>query len=167
MKAATMNKQAELPGGEQSTAAADDAAPARRIGDTPARGQTESFDAEHADLRNFSRTVAEIDWLLVILVLLYHFYKGTPEDNVPAIFAGLTVFTVIIIALHYLRLFPNPTRGLIAVESWIMIAFITWVLYFTGGLGSPLTNLYYLPVIVSALTLGQAATLLQMGLVAA
>ena len=137
---------------------------ARHIGDKANRAD---FDAERADLRNFSRTVAEIDWLLIVVVLLYHFYKGTPEENRLAIFAGLTVFAVITIALHYLKLFPNPKRELLAVETWIMMGFITWVLYLTGGLGSSLTNLYYLPVIVSALTLGQAATLLQIGLVGA
>jgi diguanylate cyclase (GGDEF)-like protein len=79
----------------------------------------------------------------------------------------MVVFSLITVAIHYLKLFPNPTRGLLAAESWMMIAFITWVLYFTGGLKSPLLPLYYLPVIVSALTLGQVATLLQMGLVAA
>ena len=140
------------------------ARPAQRIGEPAGRG---AYDAEHADLRNFFRTVAEINWLLIILVLLYHFFKGTKEDNVPAVFAGMVVFALITIAIHYLKLFPNPTRGLLALESWIMIAFITWVLYFTGGLDSSLVPLYYLPVIVSALTLGQVATLLQMGLVAA
>lgn len=137
---------------------------ARRIGDPDGRG---AYDAEHADLRNFFRTVAEINWLLVILVLLYHFFKGTKEDNVPAVFTGLVVFALITIAIHYLKFFPNPTRGLLALESWMMIAFITWVLYFTGGLDSVLVPLYYLPIIVSALTLGQLATLLQLGLVAA
>ena len=135
-----------------------------RIGEAEGRG---AYDAEHADLRNFFRTVAEINWLLVILVLLYHFFKGTKEDNVPAIFAGMVVFALATIAIHYLKLFPNPTRGLLALESWMMIAFITWILYFTGGLDSSLAPLYYLPVIVSALTLGQVATLLQLGLVAA
>jgi diguanylate cyclase (GGDEF)-like protein len=135
-----------------------------RIGELAGRG---AYDAEHADLRNFFRTVAEIHWLLVILVLLYHFFKGTKEDNVPAIFAGMVVYALATIGIHYLKLFPNPTRGLLAIESWMMIAFITWILYFTGGLDSSLAPLYYLPVIVSALTLGQVATLLQLGLVAA
>jgi diguanylate cyclase (GGDEF)-like protein len=140
------------------------AVPVARASDKPAHA---SFDTEHADLRNFFRTAAEVNWLLIILVLLYHFYKGTPEDNVPAVFAGLVAFALVTVALHYFGIFPNPTRGLLAVESWIMIAFITWVLYFTGGLDNALVNLYYLPVIVSALTLGQMATLLQLGLIAA
>jgi diguanylate cyclase (GGDEF)-like protein len=134
------------------------------IGEAPGRG---AYDAEDSDLRNFFRTVAEINWLLIILVLLYHFFKGAKEDNVPAIFAGTVLFAATTIAIHYLRLFPNPTRGLLALESWLMIAFITWILYFTGGLDSTLVPLYYLPVLVSALTLGQVATLLQLGLIAA
>jgi len=152
-------------GADAQALAAVEGAPlvTRRASDKTGRT---TFDTEHADLRNFFRTAAEVNWLLIILVLLYHFYKGTAEDNVPAVFAGLIVFAFVTIALHYLRLFPNPTRGLLAVESWIMIAFITWVLYFTGGLENALVNLYYLPIVVSALTLGQVATLLQLGLVA-
>lgn len=140
--------------------------------ETPAPRQVDraplpAFDAQYADVRNFFRTVAEINWLLVIIVLLHHFFGGTAEDNVPAILGGVVGFALFTIGVHYLRLFPNPTHGLIAIETWVMIGFITWVLYFTGGLGSALVSLFYLPVIVSALTLGQVATLLQMGLVTA
>src|SRR5687768_3035071 len=48
-----------------------------------------------------------------------------------------------------------------------MIAFITWVLWHTDGLASPLINLYLLPVITSSLTLGKFATLANVGLIAA
>ena len=48
-----------------------------------------------------------------------------------------------------------------------MIAFITWVLWYTDGLASPLLNLYLLPVITSALTLGKLTTLTNVGLIAA
>ena len=41
-----------------------------------------------------------------------------------------------------------------------MVAFITAVLKPTGGADSPLLNLYLLPIIVSALTLGKWVTLL-------
>jgi diguanylate cyclase (GGDEF)-like protein len=41
------------------------------------------------------------------------------------------------------------------------------VLYHTGRLDSPLLNLYLLPIVTSALTLGQMVTLLQVGLIAA
>lgn len=124
-------------------------------------------DLDYAELRDFSRTVAEINWLLVILVLLYHVFQNTADHGAIAIYGGLVVFATAIILLHHANLFPRRGRWLLGVESWLMIAFITWVLYFTGRLDSPLLNLYLLPVVVSALTLGQAVTLLQMALITA
>jgi len=46
-----------------------------------------------------------------------------------------------------------------------MIVFITWVLWFTGGLASPLVNAYLLVVVTSALTLGKTLTLANVALV--
>jgi len=48
-----------------------------------------------------------------------------------------------------------------------MVIFITGVLWFTGKSASPLLNLYLLPIILSALTLGRLVTLLQVAAVAA
>ena len=48
-----------------------------------------------------------------------------------------------------------------------MISFITWVLWFTERLEGPLINLYLLPVITSALTLGKLPTPSNVGLIAA
>ncbi len=48
-----------------------------------------------------------------------------------------------------------------------MIAFVTWVLWFTDGLASPLLNAYLLAVITSALTLGKITTLVNVALIAA
>ncbi|MGA0114688.1 MAG: GGDEF domain-containing protein [Burkholderiales bacterium] len=48
-----------------------------------------------------------------------------------------------------------------------MLLFITWVLWFTGKLASPLVNTYLLVIITSALTLGKIATMLEMTLIAA
>jgi len=42
-----------------------------------------------------------------------------------------------------------------------MIAVITWALWFTGRLQSPLLNAYLLVVITSALTLGKLTTLIE------
>lgn len=125
------------------------------------------LDIESTELRDFSRTVAEIEWLLVILVLLYHVFQDRSEDNTVAIYSGLIVFSAVIIAFHYFNFVRKPGRWSLAVETWIMIVFITWVLYHTGRLDSPLLNLYLLPIVTSALTLGQKATLLQVGLIGA
>src|SRR6202044_2719627 len=45
-------------------------------------------------------------------------------------------------------------------------AFVTAVLWFTNKSSSPLFNLYLLPTILSALTLGRLVTLLQVGVIA-
>ncbi len=124
-------------------------------------------DFDTAEMRDFSRTVAEIEWLLVILVLLFHVFQDNTEDNTVAIYAGLVVFSAVIIGFHYLNFVVKPGHWSLAVETWIMILFITWVLYHTGRLDSPLLNLYLLPIVTSALTLGQIVTLLQVGLIAA
>lgn len=124
-------------------------------------------DLESTELRDFSRTVAEIEWLLVILVLLYHVFQDSSEDNTVAIYSGLIAFSVVIIGFHYFNFISRPGRWSLAVETWVMIVFITWVLYHTGRLDSPLLNLYLLPIVTSALTLGQMITLLQVGLIAA
>jgi diguanylate cyclase (GGDEF)-like protein len=55
----------------------------------------------------------------------------------------------------------------VALETWGMIAFISWVCFFTGGLSSPLLNTFLLPVITSALTLGKLTTLVEVALIAA
>jgi len=124
-------------------------------------------DPDTTELRDFSRTVAEIEWLLVILVLLFHVFQDTGEDNTVAIYAGLIVYSALIIGFHYLNFAVKPGRWSLVVETWIMIVFITWVLYYTGRLDSPLLNLYLLPIVTSALALGQLVTLLQVGLIAA
>ena len=111
--------------------------------------------------------MAEIEWLLVILVLLFHVFQDSTEDNTVAIYAGLIVFSVIIIAFHYFNFIHKPGRWSLAIETWIMMVFITYVLFYTGRLDSPLLNLYLLPIVTSALTLGQLATLLNVGLIAA
>jgi len=124
-------------------------------------------DYDPTELRDFSRTVAEIEWLLVILVLLFHVFQDSGEDNTVAIYAGLVVFSAVIFGFHYLNFVVKPGHWSLAVETWIMILFITWVLYHTGRLDSPLLNLYLLPIVTSALTLGHMVTLLQVGLIAA
>jgi diguanylate cyclase (GGDEF)-like protein len=125
----------------------------------------EALDA--TELRDFSRTVAEIEWLLVILVLLFRIFQDADDDNTVAIYSALIAYSAIILFFHYFNFVRRPGRWSLALETWIMIVFITWVLYHTGRLDSPLLNLYLLPIVTSALTLGQVVTLLQVGLIAA
>jgi len=124
---------------------------------------------EQEDLRGVSRTIAEIHWLLLILVLLYLVFGGVRDDPQAhaAVAAGLVAYTVAVIALRYAGMARRETRWKIAIETWCMTALITWVLANTGGLASPLLNTYLLPVVTAALTLGRLTTLAQVALVAA
>ena len=127
----------------------------------------QAVDFETAELRNFSRTVAQIDWLLVILTVLYDVFRAPGARNRVAIYAGVAVFACVIVCLHHLGLVRHRSRRLLAAESWLMVLFVTWVNYHSEQSHGPLFNLYLLPIVTSALGLGQKYTLLVMGVIAA
>lgn len=130
--------------------------------------RTDDFiSIEHEELRGIARTVAEIEWLLLILTLLYQVVEGPPEFGRSAIAASLFFYSAFILAFHYANFYRRESRWKVAIETWVMMVFITWVVWFTEQLQSPLLNLYLLPVITSALSLGKLATLLEIGLITA
>lgn len=119
------------------------------------------------ELRGVSRTVAEIEWLLLILVLLYQVFEGPAPDDRVAIATGLFFYAAFVMSFRYANFYRAESRWKIAVETFGMLVFITWVLWFTGKLASPLVNTYLLVIITSALTLGKIATMLEMTLIVA
>jgi diguanylate cyclase (GGDEF)-like protein len=78
----------------------------------------------------------------------------------------LGVFVAAIVVFRGRRFFPRRTRTRLLIESWSMVIFVTGVLWFTGKSSSPLLNLYLLPIILSALTLGRLVTMLQVAAIA-
>lgn len=119
------------------------------------------------ELRGFSRTVAEIEWLTVTLVLLYQVVFSPAPDAASNLALGTLLFAGFVLSFHYVNFYKTESNWKIAIETWVMIAFITGVLTQTGGLTSPLVNLYLLVIITTALTLGKGATMLQIVLIAA
>ncbi len=79
----------------------------------------------------------------------------------------LGVFTAAIVAFRAGGFFPGRTRLRLEIESWSMLVFVTGALWLTGRSSSPLLNLYLLPLILSALTLGRFVTALQVLVIAA
>jgi diguanylate cyclase (GGDEF)-like protein len=118
------------------------------------------------ELRGFARTVAEIEWLLLILVMLYQVVLAPDEESATALMTAMFFFAAFVLSFRYANFYRRETYWKIAVETWMMILFITWVLFYTGGAESPLHDLYILVIIVCALTLGKIATLLEMLLIA-
>ncbi len=131
----------------------------------PARERPPSIELE--ELRGISRTVAEIEWLLLILVLFYLVFAGPAKEDEIAITTALLFYAAFVMSFRYANFYKRETRWKIAIETWAMIVFITWSLWFTGKLASPLLNTYMLAVITSALTLGKVTTLIEVVLIAA
>jgi len=119
------------------------------------------------ELRGISRTVAEIEWLLLVLVLLYQAFEGPAAEDRAAISAGLFFYAAAVLSFHYANFYRTESRWKIAAETFAMIVFLTWSLWHTGKLASPLLNAYLLVIITSALTLGKLTTMFEMALIAA
>ena len=123
---------------------------------------------EHEDLLGLARTVAEVHLLLVALVLVYLLFGGAAQDELgrAAVSSGLFFYTALALAFRYPKLLSRETRWKIGVETLAMIALVTWAIRFTGGMSSPLTNAYLLPVVTAALALGRIPTILGLVLIA-
>jgi diguanylate cyclase (GGDEF)-like protein len=129
--------------------------------------QAQAPSIEQEELRGISRTVAEIHWLLLILVLLFFIFGDADKEAEAAVLSACFFYAAFVLAFRYANFYRRESRWKVALETWAMIGFITWVLYFTGGLTSPLLNTYLLPVITAALTLGKITTLIEVALIAA
>ena len=125
------------------------------------------YRIEELELSGFSRSITEIEWLLLILVLLYFVLPGMAIENPLSVVISMVAFDVFILGFHYLNFFTMAARWKLAIETWVMILFLTWVLWNTGKAASPLLNLYILVIVASALTLGKLITLLELALIAA
>lgn len=120
---------------------------------------------EQEELRGISRTVAEIEWLLLIVVLVYLVFGWPLPEVEPALSMAMFFYAAFVMSFRYTNFYKRETRWKIAVETLAMIGFLTWALSLTGGLASPLLNAYLLVVITSALTLGKTVTLLEVALI--
>jgi diguanylate cyclase (GGDEF)-like protein len=122
---------------------------------------------EGDDLRGFVHSMAELQWLLLILVMLYFFIPTRTISNPDALVVVMVSFAGFVLLFRYFRCCARATRWKLSIQTFGMIAFITFVLFCTGKTGSPLLNLYLLVIIACAITLGKVMTLLEVLLIAA
>ncbi len=111
--------------------------------------------------------IAELEWLLLVLVLLYFVMPSTIIMDRWSVVLAMAIYAAFVISFRYSKLFTRETQWKLAIETWAITFFITWCVYQTGGIDSPLINLYLLVIIFSALTLGKIITLLEFGLITA
>ena len=122
------------------------------------------YDKE--ELKGFSRSMAELQWLLLILAILYFFIPTRPITDSDSMIITMVCYFAFVLLFRYLNFQSRETRLKLAIETWAMIAFISVVLSFTGLVDSPLLNLYLLVIIACAITLGKVMTLLEVMLIA-
>jgi diguanylate cyclase (GGDEF)-like protein len=133
--------------------------------DNSSESSSVQFDIEQIELKGFSRSIAEIEWLLLLLVILYYVSPQAQIEEPLAVLISIEVFTAFVLGFHYINYDAPQYRWKLALETWVMIAFITWVLWNTGSVDSPLLNLYFLVIISSAITLGKVITFLEIALI--
>src|ERR1700676_17835 len=112
------------------------------------------------------RSTRSIEILCLALAALVLVWSRAPATPLWPVIALLAAFAVAIILFRARQFFPRRSRTRLVIESWSMVIFITGVMWFTGKGGSPLFNLYLLPIILSALCLGRLVTLLQVAAIA-
>ncbi len=113
------------------------------------------------ELRSFSRSIGELQWLLLALVLLYSQAPGTKIADPAALIWLMVAFGLFVLGFRFLNFFAKAKRWKLAIETWAMILFVSLAAWETGGTSSPLIGAYLLILIASALTLGKHLTLLE------
>lgn len=117
------------------------------------------LNADREELKGFSRSFAELEWLLLLLVLLYVAVPGTYVRDEFALVLTMGLFAAFVILFRYVNFYRESRRWNLVIETWVMIMFVGVVLWFTGRQESPLINIYLLVIIFSALTLGKLHTM--------
>jgi len=107
------------------------------------------------------RSTRSIEILCLVLAALVLVWSKTPSTPLWPVTGLLAAFAVAIVVFRARLFFPHRSRTKLQIESWSMLVFVSGMLWFTGKSASPLLNLYLLPVILSALTLGRIATMCQ------
>jgi len=86
---------------------------------------SDDINIDQIELEGFTRSIAEIEWLLLILVLFYYLSPGVEFTNPFGVFISIVVFATFVLAFHYFNFFTKPSRWKIAIETWVMILFIS------------------------------------------
>jgi diguanylate cyclase (GGDEF)-like protein len=117
---------------------------------------------EHASI---VRSLARVDWLVLLAVALYALVLREPQQSSRLLYLAIAAYTLFVIAIRW-RGFPvRDTGARIAFGAAGMVVFITVVATQTGGAGSPMVNLYLLPIVVVAMTLGRRGAFVIFGAV--
>ena len=80
------------------------------------------YDKE--ELKGFARSMAELQWLLLILVILYFFIPTRPITDSDSLIITMVSYFAFVIVFRYLNFQARESHWKLAVETWAMIAFM-------------------------------------------
>ncbi|MCI5148649.1 MAG: GGDEF domain-containing protein [Candidatus Electrothrix sp. MAN1_4] len=129
----------------------------QRVGQIPI---DEHKEIDREELIGYRRTVAGLEWLLLVLVLLC---TNLPWVDVPEprlLYVSMATFATFICTLHYMWRSHDGTRWKLSLNMWGTTFFITAVVWETGSLSSPLLPLYFVIIMLAGTTLGALSTIL-------
>lgn len=118
------------------------------------------------ELSSFSRSMAELQWLMLIIVMVFFFIPTRTIAAPDTLVATMSGYAGFILLLRYAAARLEDTPWKLAIETWAMITFITLAVWQTGGIESPLQSLYLIAVIACAITMGKTMTILEVALIA-
>ena len=75
----------------------------------------EQAEIERVELKGFSRSFAELEWLLLVLVLLYTVAPGVYIENQWVILKYSLGFAAFVLAFRYLNFYQKETRWKLAI----------------------------------------------------
>ncbi|MCI5157501.1 MAG: GGDEF domain-containing protein [Candidatus Electrothrix sp. AUS1_2] len=129
----------------------------QRVGQIPI---DEHKEIDKEELIGYRRTVAGLEWLLLLLVVLCSKLPGVQVPTPAILYASITAFACFISVLHYIWRSHDGTRWKLSLNMWGMTFFITAVVWETGSLSSPLLPLYFTIVMLAGTTLGTFSTIM-------
>ena len=112
-------------------------------------------------LNGFSRTLPEIEWLLLVLVLFYQIVGNLDPIIQFNLISASCLYTAIVLLFRFVNILNEPKEWKITIHIVGMIFYISYVIWQTDKFDGPLFNLYLLPIIASSITLGKVTTLLE------
>jgi diguanylate cyclase (GGDEF)-like protein len=104
------------------------------------------------DLDGLVRHVALADWLVLAVVLLHQLVAAQGGLSLP-VAAAIGVFAAFSVLLRTPWLPVSGARNRLELETWAMAAFISFIVWHTGRVDSPLQSLYLLPIVLASLVL--------------
>lgn len=106
-----------------------------------------------------SNIVLLAEGFLIVLGAFSLSFSGVDDSDQVAIQAAVLFFGAWVFACQYASRRQWMHASGIVARTWVMAAFLVWIMWYTDGLESPLRNGFLIVILASSLTTGMANTM--------